>query len=148
MPKDFNPLDIGNAQGICALRFEGYEYEEQLSGKGAGGGGGLSALAEPIIETLTLHNNQNHNFAAFFILQRFLAKWGGETLPESSKEHIAYDFLFLHLYRIDPPEPFRHEDYCLEWQQEFAPHAEAIAAGVRKRLLSHNPGRSPETEDD
>ena len=50
------------------------------------------------MKSLTLHVKQEDNLAAFFALQRFLHKWGGEHLTKYADEHIAYDFLFLHLY--------------------------------------------------
>ena len=73
------PGDISDAMSICALRFDGYKYEE-VSGLSEPDvtGAGLSRLIEPIERTLMLHVDDNMNFAAFFGLQRYLHKWGGE----------------------------------------------------------------------
>jgi len=77
------------------LRFLGYEYEQATR---IATGRGFSHFTEPVVKSLTLHVKQEDNLAAFFALQRFLHKWGGEHLTKYADEHIAYDFLFLHLY--------------------------------------------------
>ena len=124
--------EITKAQTVCALRFQGYEYEEAAGIAVAGvTGGGLSVLIEPVVETLNLHTAQEDNFAAFFGLQRYLFKWGGEYLPEDSKEHIAFDFLFLHLYRLSVPVRFSNEEYVSQWNREFMSSAEALAGELR-----------------
>lgn len=124
--------DISEAESVCALRFLGYEYEESV-GLAVPGvtGGGLSRLIEPVIQSFEFHVDQNDNFAAFFGLQRVLHKWGGESLTKHSREHLAYDFLFLHLYRLEPPSQFCHADYSTRWQREFLGRSELIAAFVR-----------------
>lgn len=129
---DTTPDNISEVQTVCALRFQGYEYEE-TAGMAVEGvtGGGLERLIEPLVETLNLHSAQDDNFAAFFGLQRYLFKWGGERLPRESKEHIAFDFLFLHLYRLEPPARFSNEEYVSRWNREFIQSAEATAAHIR-----------------
>lgn len=130
------PMEIRRAESICALRFSGYEFEQasRLHERG-----GLASLAQPVIDTLVLHGDQNANFAAFFALQRGLHKWGGERCTKYSEEHIAYDFLFLHLYRLDPPQEFTDSSHSEEWIKDFAPKAEEIAAFVRNsfRRVGH-----------
>jgi len=126
------PDDISDAMSICALRFEGYKYEEfagisELDVTGAG----LRQLIEPIVRTLMLHADDNLNFAAFFGLQRYLHKWGGEYCTKYSDEHIVYDFLFLHLYNRDVPDDFGNAEYCARWQREFEERKEEIASFVR-----------------
>lgn len=130
------------AQSICALRFQGYEYVHSINTAASKATGGyLAELIKPVVEELTLHSSNNDNFAALFGLQRFLHKWGGEYLTKYSKEHIAYDFLFLHLYSCEPPEPFRHNEYCLQWQENFLPKVENIAATVRKSFRRIGSGK-------
>lgn len=127
------PREVTEAQSVCALRFQGYEYERSIGVvTNEATGGGLARLIKPVVEELTVHSSNNDNFAAFFGLQRFLHKWGGEYLTKYSEEHIAYDFLFLHLYSRKPPERFRNVDYCVQWQENFLPRVESIAAIVRK----------------
>jgi len=95
---------VTDAMNLCALRFDGYAFLESLQNTGTPVE--FSDLLEPVVKSLILHPDQNRNFAAFFALQRFLFKWGGEHLTAYSSEHIAYDFLFLHLYRLSPRRPF------------------------------------------
>lgn len=136
------PSEVTEAQSICALRFQGYEYECSINTAASEATGGyLAELIKPVVEELTLHNSNNDNFAALFGLQRFLHKWGGEYLTKYSKEHIAYDFLFLHLYSCEPPELFRHNEYCLQWQEDFLPKVENIAATVRKSFRRIGSGK-------
>lgn len=134
--------DISKAQTTCALRFQGYEYEKSLGvSLNRETGEGLSKFTAPVVDSLTLHSSINDNFAAFFGLQRYLHKWGGEYSTKYSEEHIAYDFLFLHLYRHEPPKLFCHDEYCRRWRDEFAPRAESIAAYIRKSFRRTGSGR-------
>ncbi len=127
------PSEINVAQTVCALRFQGYEYEEAItSSRTEGVGAQLQALAQPVIGRLVLHARESDNFAAFFYLQRFLFKWGGAQLDKLAAEHMAFDFLFLHLYRSDPPPEFQEDKYMTQWRRDFAPRAEEIAAYLRK----------------
>lgn len=132
-----------NAQLTCALRFRGYDYEKSISDshEQETTGHKLSKLIRPIVESLVLNLSISDNFAAYFGLQRFLHKWGGEYLTKESKEHIAYDFLFLHLYSVEPPEEFCDAKYCSQWIDEFQGDIEYIAANVRqayhRRVVSH-----------
>jgi hypothetical protein len=119
--------EVTEVHSICALRFKGYDYSHNEAT-----GGGLSKLIEPVVKELILHQSQNDNFAAFFGLQRFLHKWGGEYLTKYSEEQIAYDFLFLHLYCFEPPKQFRNDEYCRQWQHEYKSKVESLAAVVRK----------------
>jgi hypothetical protein len=132
------PDRVKNAQITCALRFMGYDYETAKVGKGELL---LYKLVEPIEKNLILHPNNDDNFAAFFALQRHLFKWGGEYLTKYSEEHIAFDFLFLHLYALEPSRAFQHPEYCLEWQRKYAPDAETYAAIVRKSFRRVGAGK-------
>jgi len=129
------PSDVDTAEWVCALRFQGYEYMQSI-------GGNFTALIDPVVKERILYDEQNRNLAAFFGLQRFLYKWGGESLTKYSNEHMAFDFLFLHLYCVEPEERFRHPAYYDQWQQEFAPWAESIAGYVRQSIRRVGSGRS------
>jgi hypothetical protein len=52
----------------------------------------------------------------FFWLQRCF-RWSGEHLTKYCRDHIAYDHLFLALYRHEVPEEFANMQYNREWQQ-------------------------------
>ncbi len=127
---------VREAQDVCALRFLGYEYEVAAGiSSPVNSGAGLSKLITPVVESLILHDSDNDNFAAFFGLQRHLGKWGGETLTKYSGEHVAFDFLFLHLYQKEPPALFLNSDYSKMWNKEFKPLSECVAAIVRKSFI-------------
>jgi len=135
------PDFISRAMSTCALRFDGYKYED-VAGIAEPGitGASLRRLIDPIVQTRILHADDDMNFAAFFGLQRYLHKWGGEYLTKYADEHIAYDFLFLHLYARDVPETFRFADYCDAWQRDFAWRKEEIAGFVRNSLRRKGSG--------
>jgi hypothetical protein len=134
------PDDITEAMTVCALRFDGYKFEDSL-GETETTGGRLQAMGEPVIRDLALHDDVNFNFGAFFGLQRCLHKWGGEYLTKYSDEHVAYDFLFLHLYRCEIPREFANEDYMVKWQREFQRRQEEIAGFVRRTFKRKGRGR-------
>ena len=121
------PKDVDAAECVCALRFQGYEYLKAT-------GEDFSALIDPVVKERILYEDQNQNFAAFFGLQRFLYKWGGEHNTKYSDEHIAFDFLFLHLYRQEPEQRFCDPSYAGQWQHTHVPWAESIAGYVRQSM--------------
>lgn len=121
------PSDVDTAECICALRFQGYEYLKST-------GEDFSVLINLVVKERILYEDQNRNFAAFFGLQRFLYKWGGEHNTKYSDEHIAFDFLFLHLYRLEPEQRFCDPTCDREWQHTHGPWAESIAGYVRQSM--------------
>lgn len=126
------PDDIVNAIMTCALRFDGYGYASQFPyNRTSSEPGDVCAFYEPVVKTLTLFPDDLMNFTAFFGLQRCLYKFGGESLTNYSREHIAYNFLFLHLYHREVPEGYRDERYCLEWRRQYQYRAEEIAGVIR-----------------
>lgn len=126
----------------CALRFDGYRYAEASGLDGPEGEGpGLAALSVPLVKSLELYPNPLDNFAAFFALQRFLYKWGGEHLTAFSREHLALRFLFLDVYRLEVPDEYRVESYCDEWSRKYAADRERLAAAIRATF--RRKGRGP-----
>ena len=133
------PPDVEEALCVCSLRFDGYRWlEAHRPGENLTD---FRLYVDPIVDTLRLHSDDDLNFAACFALQRFLCKWGGEMLPPESREHVAWRYLFLHLYRQEVPVRFRHPEYAERWDREFAQTASAHAALVREALLVNGPGR-------
>jgi hypothetical protein len=127
-----HPEHVTEATIACALRFRGSEYVEANHGQLQGmAGKGFPTLIQPVVEALSLHVRPEDNFAAFFGLQRFLFKWGGEYLTMYAEEHIAFDFLFLHLYRLDPPPEFSNDEFVAQWDRDFKDKAEQAAAVIR-----------------
>lgn len=126
---EFYPSDIDEIQIWCALRFDGYAFEEEQLKQEPDFN--FPKNSEPIIETLTLHADPLKNFAAFFALQRFLFKWGGEMLTKQDKEHVAFDFLFLHLYHLEVPKQYRLDEYHSKWNSLKQEEIENAAGFVR-----------------
>ena len=135
------PPEIEETMITCALRFDGYRYIEIQEGQPGGDGWDFTQLVRPIVEQLVLSADEAQNFAAFFALQRYLFKWGGEGLTKFSAEHLAFDFLFLHLYTKPVPREFQDEQYCLQWDRGFAAQSEAAAAFVRNSLRRKGRGK-------
>ena len=118
------------AMNACALRFDGWAFVARRGGDRI-----LATLSDHFVATLQTSVDSNENHATFFALQRFLFKWGGEQLSESSREHAAFGFLFLHLYRLDVEPTLRAPEHWERWQVEHAARAELYAAEVRESLL-------------
>lgn len=121
----------------CALRFDGHAYAESRKRPDL-----LPELTGRFVKTLKFSSDRNNNLAAFFALQRFLGKWGGEMLPESSRDWIAFKFLYLHLYRVDIPSEFRLAEHHASWARRHAHRAERVAARLRVHLASPPPAES------
>ena len=127
------PPEIVEAQMVCAFRFLGYEYEQAMGlSDGKYPGSGLIDLFSPVVRDLYLYEDDNRNFATFFMLQEYLHRWHSDHHTKYASEHVAYDFLFLQLYRQEPPARFRHAEYCERWRGYYGPRAEGIAALVRQ----------------
>lgn len=138
--------DIELAIDYCALRMDGYRYMErvhpQLCRESSHD---FAPLVNPVLETLTLHPDLNDNFAVFFWLQRCF-RWSGEHLTKYCRDHIAYDHLFLALYRLEVPEEFANMQYNSDWQQKYQPGIEQVAAYVRNSF--RRIGDGPESSGD
>lgn len=117
-----------------ALRFDGYAYAASRGHDGL-----LAEWAGRFVATLQLADVEEENHATFFALQRFLGKWGGETLAEESREHLAYRFLFLHLYRAEIPPEFVPEWSVGGMRDLDLGRLELIAARVREQMITRTP---------
>ncbi|WP_435892811.1 hypothetical protein [Oceaniferula spumae] len=125
--------EITDIQITCAPRFDAYKYERVVDLCDPGiSEGGFARHMENFEDSLFLSDDLNMNFTMFFAFQRYLFKWGGESLPKDSKEHIAFDFLFLQLYDKEVPFEFAYEEYNIRWCRELKARSELAAAHVRK----------------
>lgn len=113
----------------CALRLDGWRLLVEIEGKDTGN---CSPYVDPIVKERRLHEDDRLNHLAFFALQRYLGKFGGEDRTPYSDEQIAYRFLFLHLYRQPVPRGFESRNFPPRWEEDFAPRAEEIAAEIRR----------------
>jgi hypothetical protein len=99
----------------CALRFDGYTYAEQT-------GKDIGVLADRVCQRQRLLRSQGDNFAAFFSLQRWLGKWGGEASAVTSDGFRAFVLLFFALCERPIPAGFPcFEEYARKWEAYFVP---------------------------
>jgi 5-methylcytosine-specific restriction enzyme subunit McrC len=131
-PDCFRMAEIINC---CALRFDGYAFledahQKEIIPKAVG----FPELNVPIVKKRKLYPENEKNAAVFFALQRFLCKWGGEQLPESSNERIAFNLLYLHLYKEGIPKSYKHEEYGRRWERISERDKEAVARYLREQL--------------
>lgn len=138
-PREMDAYRVMEIIDYCALRFDGYTYletaqRENMLPKDIG----FPELNKPIIEDHAFYSDSNRNAAVFFALQRFLGKWGGEQLPESSPERIAFKLLYLRLYKEDTSGIYRHEEFDEKWQAISDLERESVAKHLRTQLREHS----------
>ena len=109
----------------CALRFDGYRYLDDHPFD-------HSQALDDFYRTGEWRLSQLEQLAVFFMLQRFLYKWGGEMLARTSAVWRAFRSLFLLVYKYEIPERFRHHDYFDAWVQDYVPTLVERAALIRR----------------
>lgn len=95
-------IELNRIMAACALRFDGYAYAQSRAE-----GGLLVELTRRFEDTLVFSEIEEENHAAFFAFQRYLCKWGGESLGPESRSHFAYRTLFIRLHAIPVPQQWR-----------------------------------------
>jgi hypothetical protein len=95
-------------RNICALRFDGYKYAKAQGTSLVD----LSSRAESEFP----FESELDNFAAFFALQRYLFKWGGESLPPNHPLHQLFERMFRQLAPLPTPSEFANAEYDRKWQ--------------------------------
>jgi hypothetical protein len=129
----------------CALRFDGWDYLESLN-QYAEVKIEFPALTKPLIGTDYLWDDPRKNFAAFFALQRWLCKWGGESLPEIDPDWQTYRRLFLHLCE-EPHDPvFNQPEYLVRWKDIPIRRRKAAIRLVRCQQAGNNACRLKSNE--
>lgn len=109
----------------CALRFDGYKYLAHHPFDYE------DALEQYKRTGAWSHLDEHQKLAAFFFLQRYLAKWGGEYLSLRSLTWRGFRELFLEVWHVKTPPDFRLEDWAQAWDERTAQEQEAAAAIVR-----------------
>ncbi len=105
----------------CALRFDGYKYQKARHPE-------LLDIQHPC-----LPRRVHAQMYQFFMLQRFLCKWGGEYLEDNSPDYQIFRELFLIVCRRPVPLRYRFSPYWEEWERNYAPHLEEFEALIRRR---------------
>ena len=113
----------------CALRFDGHKY---VTTRNFNYGAALRTLEQT--GDLGPFEQQQH-LALFYMLQRFLYKWGGETLSRRSPQWRIFRELFFLCCQAEVPENYRLEPTYGEWERFYAPRLDECIALVRR---THN----------
>lgn len=110
----------------CALRFDAYRYTK-VSGFDA------VAAGEAALEGAALPPDSLQRLAVFFMLQRFLCKWGGEQLPRNGPHWRLFREIFLVVADCRVPVEFRpQDDGCrLRWRYRYRPRIDETVAFIR-----------------
>ncbi len=116
-PPDLSADDADRERDIltcCALRFDGYKYIE-VSGFDA------NDAVEVALRGGPLPANPLERFAVFFLLQRYLFKWGGERQPADGRHWRLFRELFLSVADQRVPVEFRPSDdhHRLRWRHHY-----------------------------
>lgn len=123
----------------CALRFDGHRWLKVTKGPNAND---FTPWTLPVTQTLRIHPTTEENFAAFFALQRWLFKWGGEMHSQAAADHSAFRFLFLHLHHLPTPPRFVNPECQRKWHgidlKVVAEHAAIVRMALLDRVLAKN----------
>ncbi|MEI8196477.1 MAG: DUF1156 domain-containing protein, partial [Phycisphaerae bacterium] len=109
----------------CALRFDGWKYVKQC-------GFDYKTALERFFATGQWPELRDQQLTMFFMLQRYLMKWGGEQLPKSSSDWRAFRDLYLKVHEYRVPLVYRQEEYHTEWQREYYPHLAECTRLIRR----------------
>ncbi|MEZ4615378.1 MAG: hypothetical protein R2867_07675 [Caldilineaceae bacterium] len=110
---------------VCALRFDGYRYQEESDFDYQVG------LDRYMATGSWSHLSELEQLTVFFMFQRYLYKWGGEYLANYSPEWRGFRELFFLNCRREIPPAYQMADYIQRWEQEFRPHIEECITRVR-----------------
>lgn len=131
-------LDEDDVLIECALRLDGYAFEKVARRRL----GDLVGIALEDVSRLSL----NQRFAAFFMMQRHLYKWGGESLPRNHHEWKVFRELFLELAPLDVPAKYAHAEFMASWRRKYGARVEEAVAFVRRvhEAMEYLPYEPPE----
>lgn len=122
-------FDESEVMTTCALRIDGHAYARD-------GGRELRDLVETCLRQGPAGLTDIEKMAAFFALQRFLLKWGGEQLPRTGREWRAFRELFLEVCWLEPPaeySPSPNARECTErWDKCYKPRLPEVVHFVRQ----------------
>jgi len=125
------PGDAIHGMYVCALRFDGYRYQQEYLPDADDRG--LANLTDPIRESLLFPRDLNSNLAAFFWTQRRLKE---DDMLRDSRDHVLFDLLFLHLYQVEIPTRFINKDFIRDWEEYTQEQVDIMAAMIRDSFTS------------
>ena len=136
---------LKQAMTTCALRFDGYRYREDVGGdreEPSGDDGVSRSLA--VTKRLEEHADYELHcpfdlLTSFFLLQRWLHKWGGEQSAENAASRRVYLELFIVTHDIYVPRKWSMravDPSYYAWRWAYAPVARPYVQLARQRLES------------
>jgi len=127
-----------------ALRFsDEYEDFQQSSSQE-----NLLVMVDRAIHNGIFPQDSIDQFRCFIHLQRWLFKWGGESLHKSSLAWRAFRTLFLMTASQTLAERNRRAEYYEKWEREFAPRlSRNIALIARLHTQTRYTDSKPDDED-
>lgn len=108
----------------CALRLDGYKYQDEHNFD-------HQAAMDHFFQSGEWNISPLEQLTVFFLLQRYLYKWGGEYLTKNSQEWRAFRSLFLATHAHDIPAEYRYPEYYASWEREYLPHLAAYVAQIQ-----------------
>ena len=125
-----HPLSESSVLTAWALRFDGYKYVDEHAYPDDDGMDTFKRTGD------WSHLNDGEKLTAFFRLQRYLCKWGGEYLSQRSVTWRAFRQLFLDTADLPIPDAYRMRDWYEDWATDFAPRRDecvALVAEIHRR---------------
>lgn len=100
---------LRQAIAVCALRFDGYSYQDRT-------GKDLAQLRQQL-EDLGIESLESDldKFAAFFGFQRMMGKGGGTLLPADHPYYQLLEDLFWLFAPLEVPAEYANQEYVDEW---------------------------------
>jgi hypothetical protein len=118
-----------------ALRFDGWKYCEQTSWAEED----RLRATDLFVDTLVPPADPLKQLAVFFMLQRYLYKWGGETLSHRSKEWKAFRTLFLMTANYDVDPRWQAEEWYVTWEKQYHRRADSCIGLIARAHSSGYP---------
>ena len=126
-----------------ALRMDGYKYRDETDLD-------TKVMAKSFIETGNFDAfTPLDKLAFFFLLQRWLCKWGGEYLPHNAYDWKMYRQLFLDTAEVEVPREFMPEEdsWWSKWKYRIKPRLDECVAIVSE-IHRNTEYEDPDSNDD
>lgn len=117
--------DEGNVLTACALRFDGYGYLKNEMGDD-------SEFVNRHLKQGTFPDDAAQRMTLFFLLQRYLGKWGGEYEPRYGKTWRIFRTLFFTVVNEPVPPQYQVRAYYRNWLHNYEPFRAQCIAIVRR----------------
>lgn len=109
----------------CALRFSGYLYQHRVHGES-------HSVLDGYLQDEIVPQDPLDQMLVFFLMQRYLMKWGGEHEPPNGKKWRLFREMFFRV--VDRPVPLDYQmpEYYRDWLLNYEPCRDRAIQAVRK----------------